>query len=73
MPPFTTEVRLKLDSEDLIGRLKVAGVLGAALSTASGYLKFRNDALHADWSKIDAATVQSCLAFVEGLLLQHFS
>ena len=60
--------------EDVIGRLKLTGVLaGAGLSTASGYLKFRNDALHADWSRIDAATIQSCLAFVEGLLLYYFS
>ena len=60
--------------ENVIGQLKSAGVLaGATLSTAAGYLKFRNDALHADWSNVDAATVQSCLAFVEGLLLQHFS
>ena len=60
--------------EDVIGRLKASGVLtGPSVSTANGYLKFRNDALHADWSKLQAATVGSALAFVEGLLLAHFA
>lgn len=62
------------DLNAVITALKDAGILqGAPLSTALGYLKFRNDALHADWSKIDRAVVGSCLAFVEGLLLKHFS
>jgi hypothetical protein len=60
--------------EEIVGRLKVAGVLvGSSVATAAGYLKFRNDALHADWNSVSAATVSSCLAFVEGLLLEHFS
>jgi hypothetical protein len=54
--------------------LKNAGVLvGAPFTTAQSYLKFRNDALHADWANINPAVVGSCLAFVELLLLQHFS
>jgi hypothetical protein len=58
----------------VVGQLKAAGVLvGASVSSAVGYLKFRNDALHADWSAVQAATISSCLAFVEGLLLEHFS
>jgi hypothetical protein len=41
--------------------------------TALGYLKFRNDALHADWARLNAAVVGSCIAFVEQLVLQHLA
>lgn len=59
---------------DVIGALKAAGVLvGAPLTIALGYLKFRNDSLHADWAQLNAAAVASCLGFVEGLVLQHLS
>lgn len=62
------------DLSDVLTALKNAGLLqGASVATAQGYLKFRNDALHADWSKIDRAVVGSCIAFVEGLLMKHFS
>ena len=43
--------------------------LGIALS----YLNFRNRALHANWEHIDRSSVHSVLAFVEQLLLKHFS
>jgi hypothetical protein len=60
--------------EAVITELKRAGVLaGASVSTANGYLKFRNDALHADWQHLQPATISSCLAFVEALLVEHFS
>ena len=59
---------------DVITALKKTRVLeGASVGIASSYLKFRNDALHADWSNIEAGAVQSVIAFVEGLLLKHFS
>ena len=62
------------DLAHVLTALKVAGVLvGAPFTTAQGYLKFPNDALHADWAKLDRAVVGSCLAFVEHLVLQHFS
>ena len=61
------------DLEDVIGALKKADVLRSPqLGIALSYLSFRNHALHADWDKIDRAAVQSCLGFVEGLLLKHF-
>jgi hypothetical protein len=64
----------RIGLEAVIGRLKTAGILlGAGVSTASGFLRFRNDSLHADWQNVDRATIDSCLAFVEGLLLEHFS
>jgi hypothetical protein len=66
-----------IDRPDLVTvvtQLKNAGVLvGAPLSTALSYLKFRNDALHADWTQLTPALVGSCISFTEGLLLQHFS
>jgi hypothetical protein len=62
------------DLSDVIGALKSAGIItGAPLSIALSYLKFRNDALHADWARLDAAAVASCISFVERLVLQHFS
>lgn len=54
--------------------LKAANVLvGAPLTIGLSYLKFRNDALHADWQHLDEAAVSSCLSFVEGLILKHLS
>lgn len=59
---------------DVLVALKTQGVLtGPSIATAQGYLKFRNDALHANWEQIDRAVVGSCVAFTEGLLLAHFS
>jgi hypothetical protein len=53
---------------------KDAGVLqGGSIATAQGYLKFRHDALHADWDKIDRPPIPSVIGFPEGLLLKHFS
>lgn len=62
------------DLGDVLAALKKSGTLtGAPFTTAQSYLKFRNDALHADWSKLNSAVVGSCISFVEHLLLQHFS
>jgi hypothetical protein len=62
------------DLADVLTALKNAKVLiGAPLTTAQGFLKFRNDALHADWANLNQATIGSCLAFTEGLVMQHFS
>jgi hypothetical protein len=67
------EVAGRPDLSKVIEALKSTGVLqGASLTTALGYLKFRNDALHADWDRLDRAVVASCLAFTESLLLKHF-
>jgi hypothetical protein len=62
------------DLADVLTARKNAEVLkGASVGTAQSYLKFRNDALHADWTKLTTAVVASCISFVEHLLLQHFS
>ena len=62
------------DLHDVLSALKKAGVLvGTEVSIAQSYLSFRNRALHADWTKIELPAVHSVLAFVEQLLLKHFS
>jgi len=62
------------DLEKVLIVLKEKGHLkGAQVGIAQSYLKFRNDALHADWDNIEKESVNSCLSFVEGLLLKHFS
>jgi hypothetical protein len=60
--------------EEVLTALKNAGVLkGGEVGTAQSYLKFRNDSLHADWPKVQKSQVQSCIAFIEVLLVKHFS
>jgi hypothetical protein len=60
--------------EHVITALKDGDVLkGGEISTANGYLKFRNDSLHADWAQVHRFQVESCILFVESLLLKHFS
>jgi hypothetical protein len=62
------------DLQDVLTALKTAGVLkGGEVGTAQSYLKFRNNSLHADWAKVQGSQVQSCIAFIETLLLRHFS
>ena len=48
-------------------------LIAPQLGIAVGYLNFRNRALHANWDQIDRTSVSSVLAFVEALLLNHFS
>jgi hypothetical protein len=60
--------------EQVINLLKQQDVLkGGEPAIAQGYLKFRNDSLHADWKNVERSQAQSCLAFTEALLLKHFS
>lgn len=60
--------------EEVINTLKQKDVLkGGEPATAIGYLRFRNDSLHADWQNVQWSQVTSWLAFVEALLLKHFS
>jgi hypothetical protein len=60
--------------EQVIAVLKEAEVIkGGEISTANSYLKFRNDSLHAHWEQVHRFQVESCIAFVESLLLKHFS
>jgi len=62
------------DLSDVIDALKKSGTLVAPqLGIALSYLNFRNHALHANWDKIDLASVHSVLGFIEQLLLKHFA
>jgi hypothetical protein len=62
------------DLQEVISALKQKDVLkGGEPTTALGYLKFRNDSLHADWNKVERSQIYSCLSFIEQLLLKHFS
>jgi hypothetical protein len=58
---------------DIIVALKEKGILqGSQVGIAQSFLNFRNNSLHADWDKIEKASVESVLGFVEQLLLKHF-
>jgi len=58
---------------DILARLKAAEVLkGSQVSVVQSHFQFRNDAMHADWSKIDVVGVKTVMALVQELLLKHF-
>lgn len=62
------------DLQNVLTALKNNGILvPPQLGIAQSYLSFRNKALHAEWERIDRAGVESILAFVQQLLLKHFS
>lgn len=59
---------------EVIAALKSKGaVSGAQKSVLETMPKTRNNAMHADWSKISAAEVGSVIGFTEQFLLQNFS
>jgi hypothetical protein len=58
---------------DVLMALKDKGLLqGSQIGIAQAYLNFRNNALHAQWDRIEREAVASVLGFVEQLLLKHF-
>jgi hypothetical protein len=60
--------------EEVVTTLKNADILkGGEVATALSYLPFRNSSLHAHWEKVQKSQVQSCIAFIEALLVKHFS
>lgn len=62
------------DLQSVTIALKDAAVLkGGEVGMAQSFLKFRNDSLHADWANVQRSQVESCLTFIEALLLSHFS
>ncbi len=64
----------KDDLDDVIGALKSAGILKSPqLGIVLSYLSFRNHALHANRDQIDRTSVTSVLAFVEELLMKHYT
>lgn len=62
------------DLSEVLKKLKDAGVIQSPqVGIAQSYLSFRNHALHANWEKIDRASIHSVLGFVEQLLIKHFA
>jgi hypothetical protein len=60
--------------ESVVIALKDAQVLkGGEPGLAQSYLKFRNDSLHAHWENVQESQIQSCISFIETLLVKHFS
>jgi hypothetical protein len=60
--------------QDIVTALKDAEVLkGGEIGTAQSFLKFRNDSLHADWPNVSRVQVESCIAFIDAMLVKHFS
>lgn len=60
--------------EEVLTALKNAQILkGGEIGVAQSYLKFRNDSLHADWKNVQESQIQACTAFIESLLVKHFS
>ena len=58
---------------DILARLQAADILkGSQVGVVQSHFQFRNDAMHADWSKIDAVAVGTALSLVQELLLKHF-
>lgn len=67
-------IQTREDLSKVVIALKNAGVLvGAQFGTVQAQLQFRNDALHADWQKIDVVGIKTVIALVQELLLKHFS
>ena len=60
--------------QDVVTALKDACVLkGGEIGTAQSFLKFRNDSLHADWANVSRVLVEFCTAFIDAMLIKHFS
>jgi len=60
--------------EEVIRELKDKAVLqGGEPGVAQSFLKFRNDSLHADWSKVTESQVTSCLGLLDTLIVKHLS
>jgi hypothetical protein len=67
-------IQTRDELQKIVVALKNAGVLvGAQFGTVQAQLQFRNDALHADWQKVDAIGVKTVMVLVQELLLKHFS
>lgn len=68
-----------LDVEDKDMSNVINGLKGAGLVTATegsllkGMVALRNKALHADWDKVDGASVSGVIAFVEEFLIRRYS
>jgi hypothetical protein len=61
------------DMSEVIGALKSKGLVGGAQKSILETMpKTRNNAMHADWTKITATEVGGVIGFTEQFLLQNF-
>lgn len=71
------EFGIKTENKDLsavINALKSQGFFsGAEAPIVSSYVKLRNSAMHADWTKIQGTDVSSLIGFLEPFLVKNFS
>jgi hypothetical protein len=59
---------------DVVTALKADGSLtGPQVTFALAGLKFRNDAMHAQWNGIERSSVVGIVGFVRELLTKHFA
>lgn len=62
------------DMSEVINALKSKGLLrDPQASIVQGHAKLRNKAFHANWDKIETASVNSAIAFTESFILDNFS
>jgi hypothetical protein len=67
---FSARVKL----EQVVNELKDKAVLqGGEPAVVQGFLKFRNDSLHADWQSVNESQIKSCLALPDSLIIKHLS
>ena len=73
---FATSKGLSVEDktmEDVVNALKTKGfVSGAQKTLLAAMPKIRNQAMHAEWSKLSPQDVGSVIGFVEQFLLSHF-
>jgi hypothetical protein len=62
------------DLSEVVNSLKAAGkLLGPQAKVVQSFVGVRNKAMHAEWSKIDTAEVQSVIGFVQDFVTKQFS
>lgn len=62
------------EMSEVINSLKSKGLLkGPQAKILSSYVKVRNKAFHAEWTKIDSPEVKSLIAFTEEYIIKQFS
>lgn len=73
---FATSHGLSVENktmEDVVNALKTKGLVSGAQKTLLAAMpKIRNQALHAEWSKLTPQDAGSVIGFVEQFLLSHF-
>ena len=60
--------------EDVVSALKSQAVFkGVQAKLTTGFIALRNNAMHANWEKVNAPETRSMIAFTEQFLIEHFS